>query len=513
VEQDLLSQRNRLLLAACLAAGLTSLAQGDSNQVASVETPVLNPTNQVKKSSLTTNIVISVTDTNFVTTAQDTNAVKSIQGDGDTNVVVSLQADEESSWDSTFAEENRVPFYINFYTKKGLFYEIMATPRQERKAVTAIFSEKRRITGKIGLKIHEDWFQYKEDDDLPKADDGFTLRRARLSTYGRTYLLRPVTYGVDIGIEDGDFFFYAGYLWLHEIPYAKSFKVGVFNAPVSLEALQSSSTIPLMESAAPVDAFSPGERAGIQIGGALPENKGTLYSGFFGGTYNKQDGETSDKMSRFMSRITWLPLDTSEAALPQLVHVGASVSYLYSDEDKIRFRARPESYSAPYVVNTGDLGGDESLGFGLETVWQAGPASLQGEFFQTKANDVNDDDHTFFGGYLTGSYFLTGETRPYNRETGTFSRLVPRRRFSFKEHNWGAWEWAMRMSYIDLSDGSVQGGKMSVLSTGLNCYLNRNSRIMLNVGMARIRDTAASGDAPPPDGKLYFLQTRFQFEF
>ena len=206
-------------------------------------------------------------------------------------------------------------------------------------------------------------------------------------------------------------------------------------------------------------------------------------------------------------------MDSKKSETPFLIHLGGSVSVLYSDDDKIRYRARPETYEAPRLVDTGDLGGDHAVSYGLETVWRAGPASLQGEFFLIEAEDAASEEYQLFGGYLTWSYFLTGETRPYNRQTGTFSRLVPRRKFSFAERQWGAWEWAARSSYIDLSDGDIQGGKMSVLSTGLNCYLSRNTRVMFNVGMARVRDTVDTGIAPAEDGKLYYFQTRFQFEF
>jgi phosphate-selective porin OprO/OprP len=74
----------------------------------------------------------------------------------------------------------------------------------------------------------------------------------------------------------------------------------------------------------------------------------------------------------------------------------------------------------------------------------------------------------FWGFYLAGSWFLTGESRPYDRRTGVFSALVPRAPFSIRKGSPGAWEWKVRWSSVDLDDGRVRGGRMGIVSTGLN---------------------------------------------
>ena len=101
---------------------------------------------------------------------------------------------------------------------------------------------------------------------------------------------------------------------------------------------------------------------------------------------------------------------------------------------------------------------------------------------------------------------LTGESRPYNTDNGTFGAIDPRADFSFKYRHWGAFEWVGRGSYIDLTDGDIEGGEMAVLSTGLNWYLTRRNRLMFNVGLADVNNTV---DA---DGELFYAQTRLQIE-
>ena len=86
------------------------------------------------------------------------------------------------------------------------------------------------------------------------------------------------------------------------------------------------------------------------------------------------------------------------------------------------------------------------------------------------------------------------------------SGVKPRRAFSTNTPLAGAWEFAARYSYLDLSDENVDGGTMSNFSFGLNWYLTESTRIMTNFVNADI-------DATDQAGRLYVVQTRLQFEF
>jgi phosphate-selective porin OprO/OprP len=458
---------------------------------------------------------IKVNDTNAVAVAiaaNQTNLIAAAVAVNETNLVKAVQADEEAGgWESIFSKENRSSIRVNFYLKNGLYYEFLKDDPSNRTLLQTVFSEKRRITGKVGVKLQQDAGQFHSTGSLPKLDNETALRRFRLNTYGRTYFVRPITYGVEYGVDDGDYFFNDGYLWFHEIPYIKSLKVGVFKAPVSLEYLQSSSSIPMMERAAPVAAFAPGERVGIQLGGAVLNEQATVFGGAFGATTDDENGDDSNSYSRYIARATWLPVWHPDRE--HFIHVGASINYLFSQGDGVRYRARPESYLAPHLVDTGSLDGDSATSYGIESAWVNGPLSFQGEYFYAAADNTYQENNIsieetvgFYGGYVLASFFITGESRPYNRSSGTFGRLIPKHNFSFKDRHIGALEWTARASYLDLTDGAVAGGEMAVFSTGLNCYLTARNRLML---MA----SAADVNKPGSDGELYFIQTRLQLEF
>ena len=89
------------------------------------------------------------------------------------------------------------------------------------------------------------------------------------------------------------------------------------------------------------------------------------------------------------------------------------------------------------------------------------------------------------GGYIEASWALTGETRTYNGAAAACNAIVPANPFSSKAGTWGAWEIAGRSSVIDVNDrlafpDGASGGKQTIYTVGLNWYVNRNVRFMLN---------------------------------
>jgi phosphate-selective porin OprO/OprP len=125
---------------------------------------------------------------------------------------------------------------------------------------------------------------------------------------------------------------------------------------------------------------------------------------------------------------------------------------MYSAQSDVQYRSRPESYFAPRLVDTGPLSARESLTVGIELAAKNGPLSLQSEFLQASVYGHDDADKVFRGFYLAGSWLLTGENRPYNRSTGTFGHVTPRKPFSLRDRTLGAWELATRFSHLDLDD-------------------------------------------------------------
>jgi hypothetical protein len=86
-------------------------------------------------------------------------------------------------------------------------------------------------------------------------------------------------------------------------------------------------------------------------------------------------------------------------------------------------------------------------------------------------------------------------------------RLVPRHNFDFGRGGaWGAVEVGARVSYTDLNDGDIHGGKMALSMGELNWYLNSHVRWMFNDGAGRVTGGAHIGD-------VVLFQTRVGIDF
>jgi phosphate-selective porin OprO/OprP len=156
------------------------------------------------------------------------------------------------------------------------------------------------------------------------------------------------------------------------------------------------------------------------------------------------------------------------------------------------------------LADTGDIAAEDMKSFGIEAAGVQGAWSFQGEYLH---NFVSGSfENNFYGLYAYASYFLTGESRPYDTRKGVFGRVKPKRNFSFGGEGYGALETALRFSYLDLDDGPVKGGILRSLTAGLNWYLHDHSKIRLNYVYAH----AGGG---PRDGDLHVFQTRFEFDF
>lgn len=136
-----------------------------------------------------------------------------------------------------------------------------------------------------------------------------------------------------------------------------------------------------------------------------------------------------------------------------------------------------QSHMSEAMVNTGTISNVKNYGTGgAEIAGIYGPWSLQTEYLQMQVNRDNSYSNLKFSGYyITGSYFLTGESLAYSFPDADFEGNV-------KIHNAkiGAWEVLARYSIIDLNDSDISGGKEKDVTLGLNWYVNNHIKFLLN---------------------------------
>ena len=402
-------------------------------------------------------------------------------------------------------------------------------------------SEEAKVTLKDGLKIKSasgdfsaqigayaqlDTAFYGDQGDTDFAN-GTELRRARLSMSGTVfrdwdYKLEADFAGTtqasgttnNVTITDA----YMRYNGLKPV----AITAGSFKVPFSLEAVSSAKYITFMERGLPFAFLN------LRSLGAMASTGGDNWTGavgLFGETVTTQN--VDDEGWGPAARLTWAPVWKKDRVL----HLGVGGQYRVPGDnangslrERVRFRSKPESNiisdnlaqcgsptdagcgafpagqgrSSGRLVDTGNISGDVNhytLG-GLEAAAVYGPFSLQGEYTRADVDRDTGENLSFDGYYVYGSWFLTGESRNYRADKGTFDVLQPKNNFSLRSGGRGAWEIGIRFSSIDLNDENVTGGQEDNLTVGLNWYPNPYMRLMANyVNVLDVEGGAHDGEA------------------
>ncbi|MGK7344937.1 MAG: OprO/OprP family phosphate-selective porin [Candidatus Nitrospinota bacterium M3_3B_026] len=349
---------------------------------------------------------------------------------------------------------------------------------------------------KVGGRLMNDWAWLSADDELKSEEtvweSGTEFRRARLYVGGHIH--ENVKFKVQYDFAGGDADFKDAYIALTKISGIGQLKVGRFKQPFGLEELTSSKYITFMERAMAIEAFAPSRQSGLLIGSSAWDKRLTWALS----TYRITDGygeDYGDNDMNYAARITVLPWKSGD----NLVHLGAAYTAIKPNGDTVRFRSRPEIHLAPMrLADTHSINSDSVGLLGVEAAAVFGPASLQGEFISANVSNLDGEDASLSGYYVFGSFFLTGESRPYKK--GAFGRVKPNSNFGSGA---GALEAALRFSSVDLEDGGIEGHEVTTVTAGVNWYLNPNTRVMLNYVSA---DQADVGTATG-------FMTRFQVDF
>jgi len=303
------------------------------------------------------------------------------------------------------------------------------------------------------------------------------------------------------------------------IPVLNRFKFGNMKEPFSLEAQASSKNLIFMERALPTMAFSPGRNIGVRYDDLAYEGRLSWAVGAFMSTGSFSNmGTTTDRMEErngwnLTGRITYL-LRASKKGRTSM-HLGLSYTHQFREkggnENDIKFSALPESYLASTrLVDTGKFSVKNVDIFDTEIACISGPLSIQGECFNAFVDTSEGSNPHFWGFYVYGSYFLTGESRPYDRTHGVFTKVSPAHPFHPLKNQWGALELALRCSYIDLSNAGIRGGRERNLSAGLNWYLYPKTRMMFNYIQTKLLE---NGTQQGRNGHADIFMVRFQFGF
>jgi phosphate-selective porin OprO/OprP len=370
--------------------------------------------------------------------------------------------------------------------------------------------EQLKMSATVTALLEVDGAAYATTGNLDLRND-IQLRRARLKAAGDCVLILPVSYEIEVGYIPHRFNLNKAWISSQHIDYIGYLQFGVFVPPMGLDMITSSRDLTFMEPATVLQALAPANEAGIQIGQPVFNKRGTWDLGIFGGGIVASEyGNASQDYGNLIGRFTYLAINHITPAVPaenRLLHVGLSANVQYSATSTVRYRSRPESYLADHLIDTGDIDANASGALGVEIAYVNGPFSVQGELLDSRVREKTGDFLNFWGSYAAVSWYVTGESRPYDRTKGCFKRLIPRHNFDFGRGGaWGALEVGARFSYTDLNDRDIHGGSMGLLMGELNWYLHSHVRWMFNAGSGHV----TGGNS---DGNIVLFQTRIGVDF
>jgi phosphate-selective porin OprO/OprP len=165
----------------------------------------------------------------------------------------------------------------------------------------------------------------------------------------------------------------------------------------------------------------------------------------------------------------------------------------------------PEVYEAPDFVDTDSFPARHGTSVGGEIAYAEGPVMVSSEYTSTWVSSAETGNPRFDGYYVTASWFITGESRPYDRTTGSFGAIAPAAPFSFRHGGIGAWELAARYSHIDLTSGTLDGGEFDRWSGAISWRPTVRWRLEFNYGHGRLEKAGLVGFTN-------FYQLRLQFQ-
>ena len=326
------------------------------------------------------------------------------------------------------------------------------------------------------------------DDDpnggLLTRDLGFNsrVRRIRLGAEGTIPGGFGYKFELDFadGVEFADAFFnYKKGPW--------EFSVGQHNNFQSLDELTSSLHSSFIERAAFTDAFGFERRVGVSA--QYTKGQFLAQAGLFSDSISDLNSVGDDNNSYSVDgRLVFAPMMGSNQ-----LHFGASAHYrqLNDASSTVRYRQRPAVHTTDVrFVDTGNITGvDSETGVGLEAAGIFGRFHLASEAFWQKVGRSGSDP-TFFGAYVEGGYFFTGESRGY--KGGKFDRVKVLK--PFDKDGWGALALNLRWDYLDLTNKGFLGGTQNAFQASLNWKPVDYVLFGLNAGHILYDDAAIAAD-------------------
>lgn len=341
--------------------------------------------------------------------------------------------------------------------------------------------EHKRYQLKFGLVVMPADYTSFDQDSASKSQvgnqqDEFEARSLRLMARGYFELFRHWNYVVSYeykGFDQSstsDWNLSDARLSTEIGPRIGTLTFGKMKEPYAYEMVGDAANLPQHERL--LSPFFRSRNVGAQLSNTWFDQRATWSVGWFNDWWT-QGQDFGRSGNDFAGRLTALPVWEDDGA--RYLHVGVSMRYYGAVDDQLRYKGKPASNVTSDYVDTGKVPGDHAWHTGLEALWSDGSYSLLAEYVRADLSTRDGRNPVLDGYYLTGSWVITGEHRPYDRKAGYARRILPQGR-------WGSVEIIGRYGHVDLEDRSVHGGTMDGWWAGVNWWATRRLKMSIGYG-------------------------------
>ena len=303
------------------------------------------------------------------------------------------------------------------------------------------------------------------ENKFGKQTLGGEFRKAMFQSSGKIH--GNVKYITQFDFSSGTISFNEVWIEINKVPIVGNIRLGNFKEPMRFENLTSSKSSLAMENSFTAKML-PGYASGMLLHKYLVKNKINLqFAAVLNSDAVGKDLNNDEKLN-LDGRIVYLPLKNENS----FMHTSIYYSYRTNKNKSFTWKFRPESHIANNYINF-NLNAENMNVVGFEYIFSHKQFTLHTEYLSQNINEISNDKY-FYSYVIYGVWRITGESRKYKDPLSGYDTFEPKKNVS--EGGIGGLEFVVRYSEVDLENY----GKIQNITTGLNWYLNSNTRFMIN---------------------------------
>jgi phosphate-selective porin OprO/OprP len=346
-----------------------------------------------------------------------------------------------------------------------------------------------------------------DDDGL--SVDQFLLRRVRPIVQGT--IAKYFDFNITPDFGGGTTVLQDAYLDFRYTPKAR-LRFGKFKSPVGLERLQSATVITFVERAFPT-AIVPNRDVGIQLHGELAGGVVSYAAALLNGAPDGGSADLDLNDGKDLAGRLFLSLFKKGDSV--LKDLGFGIAGTTGKQSGPLPAYRSGGQVSIISIAQGITADGTRKRYSPQLSFYAGPFGLLAEYAQSESR-VKKADGTH--ATLEGKAWQTTATVALTGDKASYGGVRPRKPFDPGKGQWGAFELAGRIEGLELGretfdsglvDGAKSVRKAFAWSLGLNWWLNRNIRQIVDFERTTFTGGSTSGDREPENA--IFIRTQVSF--